>query len=68
MKTLEDAKTEGVKENTIYCADCLDVMKLIPDKSIDLIITDPPYGLNFRSAWPSEEKRRILYKMISQKI
>ena len=24
--------------------DCLDVMKSIPDKSIDAIITDPPYG------------------------
>jgi site-specific DNA-methyltransferase (adenine-specific) len=24
--------------------DCLELMKLIPDKSIDAIITDPPYG------------------------
>ena len=24
--------------------DCLEVMKLIPDGSIDAIITDPPYG------------------------
>jgi site-specific DNA-methyltransferase (adenine-specific) len=24
--------------------DCLEMMKLIPDKSIDAIITDPPYG------------------------
>jgi len=26
--------------------DCLDVMRDIPDKSIDLILTDPPYGIN----------------------
>jgi site-specific DNA-methyltransferase (adenine-specific) len=24
--------------------DCLDLMKSIPDKSIDLVLTDPPYG------------------------
>lgn len=30
--------------NQIICGDCLDVMKDIPDNSIDLIFTDPPYG------------------------
>jgi DNA modification methylase len=29
--------------NKIYCGDCLDLMKQIPDKSIDLVLTDPPY-------------------------
>jgi len=29
----------------IACGDCLEVMKQIPDKSIDLILTDPPYGV-----------------------
>ena len=24
--------------------DCLELMKLIPDGSVDLILTDPPYG------------------------
>lgn len=28
----------------LYKGDCLDVMKTIPEKSIDAIITDPPYG------------------------
>ncbi len=32
--------------NNIICGDCLELMKLIPDNSIDAIITDPPYGLN----------------------
>jgi len=31
--------------NKIYCMDCLDGMREIPDKSIDLVITDPPYGI-----------------------
>ena len=28
----------------LYNGDCLETMKTIPDKSIDLIVTDPPYG------------------------
>lgn len=32
--------------NEIYYADCIDIMSLLPDKSIDLVLTDPPYGLN----------------------
>jgi len=33
----------------IYCADCRDVLKFIPDKSIDLLLTDPSYGINMDS-------------------
>lgn len=29
--------------NKIYCMDCLEYMKTLPDKCIDLIIADPPY-------------------------
>ena len=28
----------------LYQGDCLEVMKNIPDKSIDLVLTDPPFG------------------------
>ena len=31
--------------NKVICGDCLDVMKDIPDNSIDLVLTDPPYGI-----------------------
>lgn len=30
--------------NEIILGDCMGFMKKLPDKSIDLIITDPPYG------------------------
>lgn len=33
-------------ENKIINADCLDILKKLPDKCIDLVLTDPPYGLN----------------------
>ena len=33
--------------NKIYCMDCLEGLKKIPDNSVDLVLTDPPYGINF---------------------
>jgi len=30
----------------LYLGDCLEVMKSMPDKSVDAVITDPPYGTN----------------------
>ena len=32
--------------NKIYHGDCLEVIKQIPDKSIDLVLTDPPYNIS----------------------
>ena len=31
----------------IYCGDCLEVMPMLDENSIDSIICDPPYGLEF---------------------
>lgn len=36
----------------IWLGDCLEVMKFIPDKSIDLILTDLPYGTT-KCSWDS---------------
>ena len=32
--------------NKVICGDCLEVMKGIPDKSVDLVLTSPPYNKN----------------------
>lgn len=32
--------------NKIIQGDCLEYMKTLPDKCIDLVLTDPPYGIN----------------------
>jgi len=37
------------KMNTIINADCLEVMKTIPDNYFDLVLTDPPYGIGISS-------------------
>lgn len=37
----------NVKQYNIHHGNCLDVMKGMPDNSVDSIVTDPPYGLSF---------------------
>jgi DNA modification methylase len=32
---------------TVYAGDCLDVLAELPDNSVDAVVTDPPYGLDF---------------------
>lgn len=29
----------------IVCADCMEILRQLPDKAIDVLLTDPPYGL-----------------------
>ena len=31
----------------LRCMDCMDLMREMPDNSVDSIVTDPPYGLKF---------------------
>lgn len=40
--------------NKVICSDCLEVMKGIPDKSIDLVLTDPPY-ITTNEKWDKKE-------------
>ena len=49
-----------MKINHIYCGDCLAIMKTFPDKSVDLIITDPPYGMNFQSNHRTTKHDKII--------
>ena len=30
----------------LYNEDCMEVLKRLPDNSVDLIVTDPPYLIN----------------------
>jgi len=38
-----------INENTITNADCITGMKSIDDDSIDLIVTDPPFAIDFKA-------------------
>ena len=35
--------------NKVFNEDCLETMKRMADKSIDLVLTDPPYGIGISS-------------------
>lgn len=35
--------------NTITCGDCFELLQQLPDRSIDLVLTDPPYGIDYQS-------------------
>lgn len=41
---------------TIYNADCRDVLPHLPQ--FDLVLTDPPYGIGFQSARPTESRKK----------
>ena len=38
------------KDITLYKADCLEVMPLLQESSIDLVLCDPPFGIT-ASQW-----------------
>jgi len=54
---------ENIKnlKNQILQGNCLDVMKYIPDKSIDMILCDLPYGTT-RNKWDSVIDLNLLWK------
>ena len=37
-----------IKKNSIIKGDCLELLKKIPDKSVDLVFADPPYNLQLK--------------------
>ena len=44
---------------TLWHGDCLELMKNIPDGSVDLVLTDPPYGMAFKSNYRKEKYNEI---------
>ena len=49
----------------LKCGDCLEIMKDIPDKSIDMILCDLPYGTT-RNKWDSVIPKDIIMEKIEQ--
>jgi site-specific DNA-methyltransferase (adenine-specific) len=42
-------KLKKIELNKIYNQNCIEGMKLIPKNKIDLVITDPPFAINFKA-------------------
>ena len=43
----------------IRLGDSLELLKELPDESIDAVITDPPYGLNYLSTWTDKHHKLV---------
>ena len=41
----------------IICGDCLEVMRGFKDNQFDLCLTDPPYGIDYQSAWRTDKSQ-----------
>ena len=52
--------------NKIHNADCLELMKDIPDKSIDLVLTDPPYGIGNKFKGGKKSKLNKFNKIVEK--
>lgn len=35
------------------------MLKTLPDNSVDLLLTDPPYGIDYQSAWCKDKTKRM---------
>lgn len=46
-------------ENRIINADCMDILRQLPDKCVDLVLTDPPYGGGEQDAWRGNKRSRF---------
>ena len=42
----------------LFNDDCLNILGDIPENSVDFILTDPPYGINFQSCRIKDKSKR----------
>lgn len=47
--------------NKVHQADCLDFMKQMPDKSVDLVLTDPPYFLDWKEPIKFNDRKDMFH-------
>ena len=47
-----------IQPNTIITGDSLTILRSMDDESVDMVITDPPYGIDYQSARKDKERRR----------
>jgi len=56
-----------VPASVIYCGDCLDELKRLPDNCIDLVYLDPPFNSNrnYEVFWGDTRERLWLDEKVS---
>ena len=43
----------------LYCGDCMEILPQLPDRCVDAVVTDPPYGMSFKSNYRNSEYAKI---------
>ena len=43
----------------LHNGDCLEILKQIPDGSVDMVLTDPPYGIDYQSSRVKDKNKRF---------
>lgn len=54
-----------IQTNTVITGDCMSVLRDMATESIDMVITDPPYGIDYQSR--RKEKARRIAKIANDK-
>src|SRR6056297_1591799 len=44
-------------KNKVISGNCLQKLDSISDNSVELVVTDPPYGIDFQSSWRTESEQ-----------
>ena len=61
--------------NKIKCGDCLEFMKKLPDKCVDLVLTDPPYNISQKSGglreldfgeWDKDDNHKLVFDALKE--
>jgi len=62
--------THNKREHVLVHGDCFEVMKYLPDRSIDLIITDPPYNqhLNYGAGFHDNKSWGEYYGWLKRRL
>jgi DNA modification methylase len=46
-----------VELDKVYCMDVVEGLQMLPAESVDLVVCDPPYGINF---YTNNRKKNII--------
>ena len=55
----KEIKPENLNQNIIL-GDSVKVLPTLEKKSFDLLLSDPPYGMDFKSGWNNKEKIKMI--------
>jgi site-specific DNA-methyltransferase (adenine-specific) len=54
-----------IEVNRVYQRDCVEGLRMLPDESIDMVIADPPYGIDYNSNWSKDADYRSKVKTVN---